>query len=165
MIEPEIAFADLKDDMKLAEDCLKHVLQYALEHAADDLAFLEKRELDAEKQLPQAERHDQPLRARLQAVVDAPFTHLTYTEAIDLLRNSKPYKKKKFKFPVEWGVDLQSEHERWLVEKHVGWTGHRDRLPGGHQGLLHARQRGRQNRGGDGRVGAWHRRNHRRQPA
>ena len=120
MIEPEIAFADLKDDMKLAEDCLKHVLQYALEHAADDLDFLEKRELDAEKQLPQAERHDQPLRARLQAVVDAPFTHLTYTEAIDLLRNSKPYKKKKFKFPVEWGVDLQSEHERWLVEKHVG---------------------------------------------
>ncbi len=73
MIEPEIAFADLKDDMELAEDCLKHVLQYALEHAADDLAFLEKRELDAEKQLPQAERHDQPLRVRLQAVVDAPF--------------------------------------------------------------------------------------------
>ena len=120
MIEPEIAFADLKDDMKLAEDCLKYVLRYALERAADDLAFLEKRELDAEKQLPQAERHDQPLRARLQAVVDAPFTHLTYSEAIDVLRNSKPYKKKKFKFPVEWGVDLQSEHERWLVEKHVG---------------------------------------------
>ena len=120
MIEPEIAFADLKDNMKLAEDCLKYVLRYALERAADDLAFLEKRELDAEKQLPQAERHDQPLRARLQAVVDAPFTHLTYTEAIDVLRNSKPYKKKKFKFPVEWGVDLQSEHERWLVEKHVG---------------------------------------------
>ena len=120
MIEPEIAFADLKDDMNLAEDCLKYVLQFALEHATDDLAFLEKRELDAERQLPQAERHDQPLRARLQAVVDAPFTHLTYTEAIDLLRNSKPYKKKKFKFPVEWGVDLQSEHERWLVEKHVG---------------------------------------------
>jgi asparaginyl-tRNA synthetase len=120
MIEPEIAFADLKDDMKLAEDCLKYVLRYALERAADDLAFLEKRELDAEKQLPQAERHDQPLRARLQAVVDAPFAHLTYSEAIDVLRNSKPYKKKKFKFPVEWGVDLQSEHERWLVEKHVG---------------------------------------------
>ena len=120
MIEPEIAFADLKDDMKLAEDCLKYVLKYAMEHAAADLAFLEKRELDAEKQLPQAERHDQPLRTRLQAVVDAPFTHLTYTEAIDLLRNSKPYKKKKFKYPVEWGVDLQSEHERWLVEKHVG---------------------------------------------
>ena len=97
MIEPEIAFADLKDDMALAEDCLKYVLGYALEHCADDLAFLEKRELDAEKQLPQADRHEHPLRARLQAVVDAPFTHLTYTEAIDLLRNSKPFKKKKFK--------------------------------------------------------------------
>ncbi|OUU17107.1 MAG: asparagine--tRNA ligase [Crocinitomicaceae bacterium TMED45] len=120
MIEPEIAFADLKDDMALAEDCLKYVLGYALEHCPEDLAFLEKRELDAEKQLPQADRHEHPLRTRLQAVVDAPFTHLTYTEAIDLLRNSKPYKKKKFKFPVEWGVDLQSEHERWLVEKHVG---------------------------------------------
>ena len=120
MIEPEIAFADLGDDMALAEDCLKYVLTYALEHGADDLAFLEKRELESEKSLPQAERHDLPLRQRLQAVVDAPFTHLTYTEAIDLLRNSKPYKKKKFKFPVEWGVDLQSEHERWLVEKHVG---------------------------------------------
>ena len=120
MIEPEIAFADLKDDMALAEDCLKYVLSYALEHSAEDLAFLEKRELDAEKQLPQTERHEQPLRERLKAVVDAPFAHITYTEAIDLLRNSKPYKKKKFKFPVEWGIDLQSEHERWLVEKHVG---------------------------------------------
>ncbi len=120
MIEPEIAFADLKDDMALAEDCLKHVLAHALEHGADDLAFLEKRELDAEKQLPQAERHAEPLRARLQAVVEAPFTHITYTEAIRLLQNSKPYKKKKFQYPVEWGVDLQSEHERWLVEKHVG---------------------------------------------
>ncbi len=120
MIEPEMAFADLKDDMALAEDCLKYVLKYALEHSAEDLEFLEKREIEAEKGLPQAERHEHPLRARLQAVVDAPFTHLTYTEAIELLRNSKPYKKKKFKFPVEWGVDLQSEHERWLVEKHVG---------------------------------------------
>ena len=120
MIEPEIAFADLSDDMALAEDCLKHVLAHALEHGADDLAFLEKRELDAEKQLPQAERHAEPLRARLQAVVEAPFTHITYTAAIRLLQNSKPYKKKKFQYPVEWGVDLQSEHERWLVEKHVG---------------------------------------------
>lgn len=120
MIEPEIAFADLKDDMKLAEDCLKYVLRYALEHGAEDLAFLEKREVEAEKSLPQAERHESPLRERLQAVVDAPFAHITYTEAIQLLQNSKPYKKKKFKFPVEWGIDLQSEHERWLVEKHVG---------------------------------------------
>ena len=118
MIEPEIAFADLKDDMKLAEDCLKHVLQYA-GACGRRPGVLEKRELDAEKQLPQAERHDQPLRARLQAVVDAPFTHLTYTEAIDLLRNSKPYKKRSSSFRSS-GVDLQSEHERWLVEKHVG---------------------------------------------
>lgn len=120
MIEPEMAFADLKDDMALAEDCLKFVLGHVLSNGTEDLAFLEKRELDAEKQMPQAERHHAPLTERLEAVVEAPFTHLTYTEVIDILRNSKPYKKKKFKFPVEWGVDLQSEHERWLVEKHVG---------------------------------------------
>jgi asparaginyl-tRNA synthetase len=79
---------------------------------------LEKRELDLEKSQPQNERNDQPLRARLTQVVESNFVHITYTEAIDLLRNSKPFKKKKFKYPVEWGIDLQSEHERWLVEKH-----------------------------------------------
>ena len=118
MIEPEVAFADLASNMRLAEDCLKSVLRDVLEQCAEDLEFLENREAQAEKQLPQDQRHEQPLRARLQAVVDAPFQHVSYTEAIDLLQRSKPYKKKKFKYPVEWGVDLQSEHERWLVEKH-----------------------------------------------
>ena len=118
MIEPEVAFADLASNMKLAEDCLKFILRYVLASSDEDLEFLENREIQAEKQLPQDQRHDAPLRARLQAVVDTPFQHVTYTEAIDLLQRSKPYKKKRFKYPVEWGVDLQSEHERWLVEKH-----------------------------------------------
>lgn len=118
MIEPEVAFADLKDNMALAEDCLKAVLGEVLGKCDEDLAFLEQREQDAEKGLPQNERHEQPLRERLRAVVDAPFQHVTYTEAIELLRQSKPFKKKQFKYPVEWGIDLQSEHERWLVEKH-----------------------------------------------
>ena len=118
MIEPEVAFADLASNMKLAEDCLKSILRDVLASCDEDLEFLENREIQAEKQLPQDQRHDAPLRARLQAVVDAPFQHVTYSEAIELLQRSKPYKKKKFKYPVEWGVDLQSEHERWLVEKH-----------------------------------------------
>jgi asparaginyl-tRNA synthetase len=118
MIEPEVAFADLASNMKLAEDCLKSILRYVLASCDEDLEFLENREIQAEKQLPQDQRHDAPLRARLQGVVDTPFQHVTYTEAIDLLQCSKPYKKKKFKYPVEWGVDLQSEHERWLVEWH-----------------------------------------------
>lgn len=118
MIEPEVAFADLASNMRLAEDCLKSILRDVLGSCDEDLAFLEDREIQAEKQLPQDQRHESPLRARLQAVVDTPFQHVTYTEAIALLQQSKPYKKKKFKYPVEWGVDLQSEHERWLVEKH-----------------------------------------------
>lgn len=120
MIEPEIAFADLKDDMKLAEDCLKYVLAYVMEHGEDDLVFLENREKQAEKQLPEKDRNSHSLRERLSNVVESEFVHMTYTEVINTLINSKPYKKKKFKFPVEWGIDLQSEHERWLVEKHVG---------------------------------------------
>jgi len=120
MIEPEIAFADLKDDMELAEGCLKYVLGYVLENGDDDLAFLENRQIQAEKQLPEKDRSEMPLREMLRHVVDSEFVHMTYTEVIDTLIRSKPYKKKKFKFPVEWGVDLQSEHERWLVEKHVG---------------------------------------------
>ena len=118
MIEPEVAFGDLSSNMKLAEGCLKSILRDVLTCCDEDLQFLEDREIQAEKKLPQDQRHDAPLRARLQAVVDMPFQHVTYTEAIDLLQRSRPYKKKKFKYPVEWGVDLQSEHERWLVEKH-----------------------------------------------
>ena len=118
MIEPEVAFADLKDNMALAESCLREVLAAVLKECDEDLAFLENRELDAEKSMPQQDRHDQPLRDRLRGVAETPFQHVTYTEAIELLRQSKPFKKKQFKYPVEWGIDLQSEHERWLVEKH-----------------------------------------------
>jgi asparaginyl-tRNA synthetase len=120
MIEPEVAFADLRDNMRLAEACLKSVLAEVLAGCDEDLAFLEEREAQADKELPADARHTEPLRARLQAVVDAPFQHVTYTEAIELLLKSKPFAKKQFKYPVAWGIDLQSEHERYLVEKHFG---------------------------------------------
>ncbi|NNE55432.1 MAG: asparagine--tRNA ligase, partial [Flavobacteriales bacterium] len=118
MIEPEMAFYNLKDNADLAEDFLKYLLQYALDNCADDLEFLKTREANEEKQKPQNERNEMNLIERLQFVVNNEFERATYTEAIEILRNSKPYKKKKFKFPVEWGTDLQSEHERFLVEKH-----------------------------------------------
>ena len=117
MIEPEVAFNDLTDNMDLAEDCLRFVLSKALERYPAELEFLAKREAEAEKQLPVDQRNEMGLIERLRFVTENPFVRITYTEAIDLLRNSKPYKKKKFKYPVEWGIDLQSEHERWLVEK------------------------------------------------
>jgi asparaginyl-tRNA synthetase len=118
MIEPEIAFADIHDDMDLAEGLMTYVIGHILENCADDLAFLENREAQEDKQKPQAERNEMPLTERLKFVAENDFERLTYTEAIDILLRSKPYKKKKFKFPIEWGVDLQSEHERYLVEKH-----------------------------------------------
>ncbi|BFP40185.1 asparagine--tRNA ligase [Flavobacteriaceae bacterium GF1] len=119
MIEPEMAFYDLDANMDLAEDFIKGVLKYVLEHCEDDLQFLEKRLLDEEKTKPQAERSEMALLEKLRFVVDNNFKRVTYTEAIDILRNSKPNKKKKFEYPIdEWGADLQSEHERFLVEKH-----------------------------------------------
>ncbi len=117
MIEPEMAFFDLNDNMDLAEDFVKYVIRYALDNCADDLEFLEKRQAEEEKSKPQAER-SMPLAEKLRFVVDNPFERLTYTEAIKILENSKPHKQKKFQYNVEWGVDLQSEHERYLVEKH-----------------------------------------------
>ncbi len=117
MIEPEVAFNDLTDNMDLAEDCLRFVLTKVLERFPAELEFLAKREADIEKQLPADQRNEMGLIERLRFVTENPFVRITYTEAIDLLRNSKPFKKKKFKYPVEWGIDLQSEHERWLVEK------------------------------------------------
>jgi len=117
MIEPEIAFAELDDNMAVAEDFVKSVISYVLEHCADDLAFLEKRQAEEDKSKPQAERA-MPLLEKLKFVVEGPFEKLTYTEAIDILLKSKPHKEKKFQYPVEWGIDLQSEHERFLVEKH-----------------------------------------------
>ena len=118
MIEPEIAFADLTDDMQLSEEFMQYVIKYALDNCKEDLEFLHKREVDLDSKKPTAERNELPLMERLQFVIDNEFERITYTEAIDILRNSKPFKKKKFKFPVEWGVDLASEHERFLVEKH-----------------------------------------------
>ena len=105
--------------MDLAEDFIKSVLGYILNHCEEDLLFLEKRLLDEEKTRPQAERSEMALIEKLKFITDNEFKRIPYTEAIDILRNSKPNKKKKFQFLVnEWGVDLQSEHERYLVEKH-----------------------------------------------
>jgi len=119
MIEPEVAFMDLAGNMDLAEDFMKSVLSYILEHSREDLEFLEKRLLDEEKTKPQAERSDMSLIEKIKFVVDNNFKRVSYTEAIDILKNCKPNKKKKFKYIIdEWGADLQSEHERYLVEKH-----------------------------------------------
>jgi len=119
MIEPEIAFADLNDNMDLAEDLLKYVIEYCISNNREDLEFLQKRLEDEEKQKPQHERSPMPLLEKLQFCVDNDFVRITYTEAIRILLNSKPNKKKKFQFVIEeWGADLQSEHERYLVEKH-----------------------------------------------
>ncbi|AGC76144.1 asparaginyl-tRNA synthetase [Nonlabens dokdonensis] len=119
MIEPEVAFNDLDANMDLAEDFIKYVVQYALDNCADDIEFLEKRLEQEDKSKPQAERSPMPLRDKLNFIGKNHFKRVSYTEAIDILRNSKPNKKKKFKYPInEWGADLQSEHERYLVEKH-----------------------------------------------
>lgn len=118
MIEPEVAFYELEDNMNLAEDFVKYVINYALENCADDLNFLEKRLLEEEKTKPQNERSELSLLEKLRFVVENSFERLTYTEAIDILLKSKANQKKQFQFPVEWGIDLQSEHERYLVEKH-----------------------------------------------
>ncbi|MDZ4824021.1 MAG: asparagine--tRNA ligase [Flavobacteriales bacterium] len=118
MIEPEVAFNDINDNMDLGEACLKYCLSYALEHAHEDLEFLEEREINEDKQKPVDERQTMPLISRLELVLNNTFERITYTGAIDILLNSNHFKKKKFKYPVEWGIDMQSEHERYLVEKH-----------------------------------------------
>ncbi len=119
MIEPEVAFNDLHDNMDLAEDFIRYVIKYTLDHCEDDIAFLESRLLDEEKSKPQAERSEMKLREKLNFVLENNFKRVSYTEAIDILKNSKPNKNKKFAYVIEeWGADLQSEHERYLVEKH-----------------------------------------------
>ena len=119
MIEPEVAFYDLDQNMDLAEDFIKYVVNYAIENCKDDLEFLEQRLLQEEKSKPQAERSEMLLRDKLAFIGENNFKRVSYSEAIDILRNSKPNKKKKFKYLInEWGADLQSEHERFLVEKH-----------------------------------------------
>lgn len=119
MIEPEMAFYDLKDNMDLAEEFLKYLVKYALDNCQDDLVFLNKRALDEDQGKKQEERSELSLLERLNFVAENEFQRLTYTEAIEILRNSTPNKKKKFTYLIEeWGADLQSEHERFLVEKH-----------------------------------------------
>lgn len=119
MIEPEMAFYDIQDNMQLAQDFLQYLVRYALEHCAEDLEFLNKRALEEEQSKPQDQRSELSLLDRLKFVADNDFQRLSYTEAIDILKNSTPNKKKKFQYLIEeWGVDLQSEHERFLVEKH-----------------------------------------------
>jgi asparaginyl-tRNA synthetase len=119
MIEPEMAFYDINDNMQLAEEFLQYLMKYALDNCADDLAFLDARAAKEESAKPQDQRSELGLIDRLKFVVGNDFQKLTYTEAIDILKNSNPNKKKKFQYLIEqWGVDLQSEHERYLVEKH-----------------------------------------------
>ncbi|MEM1138172.1 MAG: asparagine--tRNA ligase [Bacteroidota bacterium] len=118
MIEPEMAFYDLNDNMDLAEEFIKYLINYTLKHCYDDMVFLDKRVADEEKTKPQNERREMGLIESMQFVTENDFERLTYSEAIEVLLQSKPHKKKKFKFPVAWGIDLQSEHERFLVEKH-----------------------------------------------
>ncbi|NQY28701.1 MAG: asparagine--tRNA ligase [Flavobacteriaceae bacterium] len=119
MIEPEVAFMDLAGNMDLAEDFLKSIITYVLENNKEDLAFLDQRLLDEEKTKPQKDRSEMSLTEKLHFVADNNFKRVSYTEAIEILRNCKPNKKKKFNYIIEeWGADLQSEHERFLVEKH-----------------------------------------------
>jgi asparaginyl-tRNA synthetase len=119
MIEPEMAFYDLEDNMNLAEEFISYIIRYAMEHCADDLQFLDQRLADEEKQLPQDKRSEMGLLDKLRFVTENKFERLTYTEAIEILRESNYNKKKKFQYEITgWGMDLQSEHERYLVEKH-----------------------------------------------
>ncbi|ANH83147.1 asparagine--tRNA ligase [Niabella ginsenosidivorans] len=119
MIEPEMAFYDLEDNANLAEEFIKYIIRYVLENNREDIEFLSQRMVDEEKQLPQDKRSEMGLIEKLEFVVNNDFQRLTYTEAIDILKESNYNKKKKFQYPVTgWGMDLQSEHERYLVEKH-----------------------------------------------
>ncbi len=119
MIEPEMAFYDIKDNMQLAQDFLQYLVRYALENCKEDLEFLDKRATEEDAAKPQEQRNELSLLQRLQFVMENDFERVSYTEAIEILRNSNPNKKKKFSYLIDkWGVDLQSEHERFLVEKH-----------------------------------------------
>jgi len=119
MIEPEMAFYDLEMNMDLAEDFLKYCIKYLLDNCREDLEFLDSRFQDEQKGKPQNERAEQGLIEKLEFVVSNDFVRLSYTDAIEILKRSKPNQKKKFKYLInEWGADLQSEHERYLVEKH-----------------------------------------------
>lgn len=118
MIEPEMAFHDIEDNMNLAEEFIQYLIRYAMEHNKEDLEFLDQRLAEEEKQKPQNERAEMGLLEKLNFVLNNQFERISYTEAIAILLDSPAYKKKKFKYDVSWGIDMQSEHERYLVEKH-----------------------------------------------
>jgi len=118
MIEPEMAFYDIEDNANLAEEFIQYIIRHTMENNAEDLEFLRQRLLDEEKQKPQNERSELDLIQKLQFVIENKFERITYSDAIDILIQSPAYKKKKFQYDVKWGIDLQSEHERYLVEKH-----------------------------------------------
>jgi asparaginyl-tRNA synthetase len=119
MIEPEMAFSDLNDNMNLAEEMLQYVINYALKTNHDDIEFLNQRLLEEEKQKPQNERSEFSLIEKLNFCLENNFERITYSQAFDILRECNHNKKKKFNYLIDkWGVDLQSEHERYLVEKH-----------------------------------------------
>lgn len=119
MIEPEMAFYELEDNMDLAEDLLKYVIKYALDACPEEIELLKNRLIEEEKSKPQDQRSDMNLVEKLNFVVESDFERVSYTEAIEILKRSKPNQKKQFKYLIEeWGADLQSEHERYLVEKH-----------------------------------------------
>jgi asparaginyl-tRNA synthetase len=118
MIEPEMAFYDIEDNMDLAETFIRYLIGYVMDNNREDLEFLAARLVDEEKQKPQAERSELGLIEKLQFVLNNQFERITYTDAIDILLQSPAYKKHKFQYDVKWGIDLQSEHERYLVEKH-----------------------------------------------
>lgn len=118
MIEPEMAFYDIEDNMNLAEEFIQHVIRYAMENNGEDLDFLDQRLQKEESKLPQQQRSEMGLIQKLETVLNNKFERITYTDAVDILLNSPAYKKKKFQYEIKWGSDLQSEHERYLVEKH-----------------------------------------------
>src|SRR6201995_5820988 len=118
MIEPEMAFYDIEDNMDLAESFIRYLITYVMENNREDLEFLAQRLVEEEKQKPQAERFELGFIEKLEFVLNNDFERITYTEAIDILLQSPAYKKKKFQYEVKWGIDMQSEHDRYLVEKH-----------------------------------------------
>lgn len=118
MIEPEMAFYDLEDNMNLAESFIKYMIVHVLNHNMDDIKFLSERLFEEERQLPEDKRSPMSLIDKLRFVIDNSFERITYTEAVEILINSPHNRKKKFQYEVKWGTDLQSEHERYLVEKH-----------------------------------------------
>ena len=118
MIEPEVAFNDLRDNMDLAEDFMRYIIDYTMKRNREDLEFLATRLADEEKQKPTNERQELGLIEKLEFVLNNKFERITYTQAIEILLDSPTYKKKKFQYDVSWGIDMQSEHERYLVEKH-----------------------------------------------